>query len=222
MHTSPGHEREHHELACMRRASTPMIIGIDFDNTIVCYDGVFFESALERNLISRDGPKSKTEIRDMFRSQDREDAWTELQGFVYGPGMKYAKPFPGVMEVLSLLAKAGNRIHIISHRTVHPYLGPEYDLHSAAREWISDHGLEVRTGIVDEDVFFEITLESKITRIRDAGCDVYVDDLPKCLEHELFPTHVRRILFDPDRVHEDVQNVEIISSWSSLRDVLQY
>ena len=36
-----------------------MKVGLDFDNTIVNYDNVFFKVALENNLIPRDIKKQK-------------------------------------------------------------------------------------------------------------------------------------------------------------------
>ena len=37
-----------------------MRIGIDFDNTIACYDGVFHQAALERGLIPPILPTTRT------------------------------------------------------------------------------------------------------------------------------------------------------------------
>ena len=41
-----------------------MLIGIDFDNTIVCYDRVFHKAALEKGLIPADLPPSKGRVRE--------------------------------------------------------------------------------------------------------------------------------------------------------------
>jgi hypothetical protein len=75
-----------------------MIIGLDFDNTIVCYDHIIHSAALERGLIPTHIRVSKNSIRDYLRGQDKDDLWTELQGYVYGPGLKDALPYPGVKE----------------------------------------------------------------------------------------------------------------------------
>ena len=50
-----------------------MLVGVDFDNTIVCYDGLFHKLALERGLIPEDFPASKGEVRDFLRNTDREN-----------------------------------------------------------------------------------------------------------------------------------------------------
>ena len=73
-------------------------IGIDFDNTIACYDQLFHRMALEKGLIPADLPEGKSQVRDYLRHGGKEDAWTELQGHVYGARMGEAPPFPGVIE----------------------------------------------------------------------------------------------------------------------------
>ena len=57
-----------------------MRIGIDFDNTIVCYDRLFHRVALEARLDSR-----RLAVNPRLRcattcARGREDAWTEMQG----------------------------------------------------------------------------------------------------------------------------------------------
>ena len=51
----------------------PQRIGIDFDNTIVCYDDVFHEVAREQGLIPNDLPANKGAVRDHLRAIGRED-----------------------------------------------------------------------------------------------------------------------------------------------------
>ncbi len=71
-------------------------VGIDFDNTIVSYEGVFYSAALEKELIPPDLPPFKGAIRDYLRAADKEELWTELQGYIYGAKMDTAFPYPGV------------------------------------------------------------------------------------------------------------------------------
>ena len=56
----------------------PLRIGVDFDNTIVCYDQVFHQVALEQGLIPPTLPVSKGGVRDHLRSVNNEDAWTAM------------------------------------------------------------------------------------------------------------------------------------------------
>ena len=198
------------------------MIGIDFDNTIVCYDDVFQAIAVEQGLVPPHAATSKTAIRDHLRSVGQEDRWTELQGTIYGPRMMDARPFPGVVEFFAACRAAGLPIAIVSHRTRFPYLGERHDLHAAARDWLARHGFHDPTGIglpVDR-VFFEETKEAKLARIAEVGCTHFIDDLPELLAHPLFPADVRRILFDPHGQHGVPPNLDVAPSWPHLVNVL--
>lgn len=197
-----------------------MIIGVDFDNTIVSYEGVFYRSALQRKFISPDGPTSKIGIRDALRKSGQEHLWTELQGYVYGPGMAFAEPFAGVKRAFSELAARGAELRIVSHRTRRPYLGPDYDLHQSAREWILAHDLCGTPGLKRENIFFEETKESKLQRVRTLGCEIFIDDLPEILCAEALVSHVRGILFDPSGEHPDVPNVERVEAWERVPEIV--
>ena len=72
-----------------------MIIGVDFDNTIICYDNLFHGAALSEGLISEslNIQSDKQSIKQYLISQDRESDWTFLQGVVYGVWIKKANAF---------------------------------------------------------------------------------------------------------------------------------
>ena len=61
-----------------------MILGVDFDNTLVCYDSLFYRVALEKEAIPSKCAPTKRAVRDHLRENGLEDLWTELQGYVYG------------------------------------------------------------------------------------------------------------------------------------------
>lgn len=168
-----------------------MLIGIDFDNTIACYDGVFHAAAVERGLIPPDIATDKTSVRNHLRSIGREPDWTELQGYVYGARMDLVSPYPGVADFVEAARAAGHAVVIVSHKTKQPFLGPPYDLHAAARGFLAARGFEV-------EAHFELTLPEKIARIAALSCDVFIDDLPELLAEPSFPEATRKILFDPD------------------------
>ena len=113
-----------------------MHIGIDFDNTIVCYDALFHRVCLEKGLITPNIPANKSDVRNYLRRIGKEDAWTEMQGYVYGARMSEASPYPGVIEFVTASLRAGTPVSIISHKTRHPFIGPQYDLHQSARDWL--------------------------------------------------------------------------------------
>jgi len=176
-----------------------MRIGIDFDNTIACYDGVFHAAALERDLIPANLASDKSAVRDYLNSNNRADDFTELQGHVYGARMELAAPYPGFAEFIATARKAGHHLFIVSHKTRHPILGPRHDLHAAARGFLIARGLVGSAGgqIDPADVFFELTKEAKVARIVALGCEAFVDDLPEIFASPDFPATTRSILFDP-------------------------
>lgn len=175
------------------------VLGVDFDNTIVCYDEVFYRVAVERNLIPIDLSPTKEQVRDYLRKVGREDDWTEMQGYVYGSRMADVKAFPGAMECITATVKAGINVTIISHKTSTPYLGHPYDLHSAARDWMQQQGFfdPGRIGVKDEQIFFLETKQMKLEQISRCGCKWFIDDLPEFFLEGEFPNNVERLLFDP-------------------------
>lgn len=194
-----------------------MIIGIDFDNTIVCYDKLFYEVALEKDIIPEDLSEVKGEVRDYLRKEGKEDAWTKLQGYVYGPGILGAKPFEGILDFFMYCKQHNIPVFIISHKTLHPVLGPKYNLHEAAQKWLEKNGFYDAAGIDfhKENVFFELTKEEKLDRIAKQKCTLYIDDLPEFLAEPEFPKSVRKILFDSNNKYKD-KNFECAKSWKEI------
>ena len=194
-----------------------MRIGIDFDNTIACYDGVFHAAALERDLIPANLASDKSAVRDYLNSNNRADDFTELQGHVYGARMELAAPYPGFAEFIATARKAGHHLFIVSHKTRHPILGPRHDLHAAARGFLIARGLVGSAGgqIDPADVFFELTKEAKAARVATLRCKVFVDDLPEIFALPDFPKTTRPVLFDPVDQFRDAK-LDRCQSWSEI------
>ena len=177
-----------------------MRIGIDFDNTIACYDGVFHAAALERGLIPADLGRDKNSVRDHLNGRGRKDDFTELQGYVYGARMDLVSPYPGFAEFVAAAREAGHELFIVSHKTRHPILGPKHDMHAAARGFLTGRRL-MGAGpaeINPANVFFELTKDEKVARARKLACEVFIDDLPEILAMRGFPEGMRKVLFDPE------------------------
>lgn len=192
-------------------------IGIDFDNTIVQYDKAFHRIAVEKKLIPLTTPCSKNAVRNYLRQMGNESVWTELQGYIYGARMDLALPYPGIDRFLSLCYLKQIQVFIISHKTKHPFLGPEYDLHEAASSWLKSQNFSWVP-----PVFFELTLREKLKRIQEQECTVFIDDLPELLKERDFPIGVRKILFDPHSLHPKEIDFDSVSSWEDLSKILLY
>lgn len=197
-----------------------MRIGIDFDNTIACYDGVFHKAALERGLITSDLGSSKNAVRDFLNGTGRKDDFTELQGYVYGSRMQLVSPYPGFAEFVKQAIAAGHELFVVSHKTKHPMLGPRHDMHAAARGFLDAQKLVGADGISADRVFFELTKEEKTARAHGLEVDVFIDDLPEILKMMTASKALRGILFDPEDQFRDDATFERYTGWSALSATL--
>ena len=201
-----------------------MIIGLDFDNTIVCYDKAIVKLSQSIPDLPSSISRTKLGLRDHLRATGREAEWTAFQGTLYGPGMEHAEPFEGALESMLQMVVHGHRLVIISHRSRYPYEGPPHDLHAAARTWVAQRlqslGLFLSKLDHASAVNFLETREEKIAKISELKCDVFVDDLPEVLNDEHFPSQTMPVLFDPAREHVATDNTHPMNDWRHLPRIL--
>jgi thiamine kinase-like enzyme len=197
----------------------PIKIGIDFDNTIVCYDAIFDSIAHEKGIVLSNNVSSKTSLRDSLRAKvNGELEWTKIQGEVYGPRILEAKPFKGVIEFLKDLRTREIPFCIISHKTRFPVLGAAYDLHEWAIQWLSDQNFldPNEIALTEKEYFFEVTKEEKLQRIYLEGCTHFIDDLPEFLSEPGFSPHVQKIWFTPAGGTPEENTWIVSNSWEDL------
>ena len=210
--------------------SAEKVIGIDLDNTLICYDDLFFRAACEEKLIDPSSPKGKESVRDSIRLlPDGERKWTRLQAIVYGPSIADAMPFEGVDAFLNHCANFGLRIRIISHKTHSATLdGKTVDLRKSALEWLEMKGFFDLAALVPDDVHFELTRREKIERIRSVGCTHFIDDLAEVFNEISFPFQTAKLLFAPHGTPNPPPDSRVFSSsgrdrlfsfrqWTTLR-----
>ena len=175
------------------------LIGLDFDNTLVRYDKLFHQLALEKSLIKESLPADKRTIRDYLRSQGQDEQFSLLQGEVYGSRILEAEPAEGMLKALSELHQRRIPMVLVSHKTKTPYKGPAYDLHQAAWNWLEKHKFFDVNGLdwKHEQVFFEESKEAKVARIKTQECTHYVDDLPEILE--MLPSGIQPVHYNPQK-----------------------
>lgn len=196
-----------------------MRIGIDFDNTIVDYTGIFYRAALKRNWIPKEVGNNKSDVRQYFIKNNNERQWTTLQSIVYGEDIKHAAPYPYVKKIIDELITQGHTLYIISHKTQFPIIGEKLNFHTAALNWLKVNKFITLPDapFKKSDVFFNETIEDKINCIKEKKCDVFIDDLPKIFESELFPSTTNKILFDPYGYHKkSVAKLNKIKCWSEF------
>jgi hypothetical protein len=177
--------------------------------------------ACEQDVVPAELFPSKLAVRDYLRTSGKEHIWTEMQGYVYGARMTEAEAYPGFQEVLEwMVSRQGYQVCIISHKTKYPFLGPQYDLHAAARSWIEKYS----AWIPEQNVYFLPTKADKIKKINQLACDIFIDDLPEILLDQNFPEASHRLLFDPENHHqidENISELDSISNWFALPEWLQ-
>jgi hypothetical protein len=172
-------------------------VGIDFDNTLVSYDDVFLQAAIERNLLPGHFTADKTAIRDAIRLRAGDEQWAKLQAEVYGRRMAEAVMIEGAGDFITSCRKNNAAVFIVSHKTRYAAAEPgKTDLHAAALSWMEQKGFFRKDGLGLErdDVFFEPTREAKCQRISALACSHFIDDLEEVFREPGFPPGVERLL----------------------------
>jgi hypothetical protein len=172
-------------------------IGVDLDNTIICYDHAFHRAALDRHWIDPATPPVKTAVKTAVLANAGNQQWTELQGYVYGPGLQAATPYPGVLDFFSTCASREVRPVIISHKTQFAAAGPGYDLREAATAWLKSSGLLDFPLQSTGPVIFTSTRTEKLEAVQRLECGTLIDDLPEVFLDPAYPPATAFILFDP-------------------------
>jgi dTDP-4-dehydrorhamnose reductase len=209
------------KLSARKQSEHPRpVLGIDLDNTLVCYDELFHTLASERGYIDSRTPRAKRAVRDAMFEAGLDDAWTELQAVAYGTRLAEARPFPGALETLRTLHARGVELRIVSHKTRFPARGEAVDLRARAMQWLIEQKVvdPSRTGIHEGRVYFEDDRAAKAARVRALGCTHFVDDLREFLLGPDFPAEVERYLFDPTGGASGDASVETVRHWDQLRE----
>lgn len=175
-------------------------IGLDLDNTIINYSGLFFEVGLAIGMIPSQLARTKEAVKEYLQSRDKNDVWTEIQGLVYGKYLYKAKPFPGFKEFLSTFTSRGAELLIISHKTRFNVIGEKINLQDAASKWLEMNQISGVKGISPANIFFLESRQEKAQKITDQKCSIFVDDLPEVFNEPGFPPNVAKVFFNPERL----------------------
>jgi len=195
-----------------------MIVGFDFDNTLINYTNSFKELARRKKIVPEEINIDKISIRNYLRDKNLEHEWTILQGEVYGNNIMQAEIYEGVKESFKFLLKNNIKIKIVSHKTQYPYMGKKVDLRLSAKKWIQKELLNEISCVnfSEADIFFENTINDKVNKIEELGCDIYVDDLPEILD--LLSDKIQRILFSS--IPNKNLKYKVMKSWSEFERIV--
>ena len=199
-----------------------LVIGVDFDNTLVVYDELFWNMAVERGLIPPALPRGKREIRDAIRRlPDGEIHWQRLQAAAYGPRIAEARPAAGAVDFVRRCRSAAVRLVVVSHKTeLAGYDETNTNLRAAALGWMRAEGFFARGGLALDDVYFGATRAEKIAHLTRLGCTHFIDDLEETFNEESFPANVMKILYAPRAPEQVPPGVRVATSWNQISDWL--
>ena len=193
-------------------------IGIDFDNTIVNYDGLFSKVAKKLKLDLNSYPSKKELIKkEIFKKKNGLKIWQRLQGKVYGEFISHAKIFDGLKKFIIHSNLKNYKIFIISHKT---YFG-HYDekkisLRKAALNFLNSKKIinSDITGIKKKNIFFFSTRKKKIAQIKKLKLDFFIDDLSEVLCDKNFPIKTNKILFS--KFKNVKKNIINLDNWFKI------
>ena len=104
-----------------------MRIGFDLDNTIFDYSKALEQLVGEDFRFPRTQLPKKEDVKSYLIQHFDEDSWTEFQGKLYTSCFENVSVSPNTIELLNDLSKH-NEVHILSHKTIFPALGPRIDM----------------------------------------------------------------------------------------------
>jgi len=196
------------------------VVGVDFDNTIIGYDHLIRQFAVESGWVDASIPENKKLIRDTIRGlPEGERLWQRLQANIYGKLVYRAEFISGAGAFLNRCHAQKVRCSIVSHKTefVTSDKG-KVNLREAALGWMTTHKFFEPDGLgfSRDQVFFESTRKEKIARIRALGCTHFIDDLEEVFLEESFPAEIEKILYDPHRQHGQNGRMTVFHDWNDI------
>ena len=170
-----------------------MIFGFDFDNTIINYDNVFYNSALKKKLINKKVKRNKESIKKILIKKKGIKEWIKLQSAVYSQEIDKAKPNYKLIIILKFLKKKRIKFYIVSHKTKFPYFGKKVKLHKISRNWLDKNVFNKKNKLGKCKYYFETSIQKKVARIKKLKITHFVDDLKEIID--LLPDNITRILY---------------------------
>lgn len=201
-----------------------LCFGVDFDNTIISYANIMYQTASKWRFIDPRTEKEKKMIRDQIRDlPNGEIKWQRIQAFVYGKAMDQAELIDGVKLFFMACKEMGIPIFIVSHKTQYASMDEDnVNLREAAMTWMRRNQFfeEDGLGLAPESIFFESTRQEKVQRIKQLKCSHFIDDLEETFLEPSFPGSTEKILFTSLECSFDIKNLRIFSRWSDIKNYL--
>ena len=179
-----------------------MKIAIDIDSTLHHYWDDLADAARRRFGVSLPYEHQVTWQIDQLRPEQLKACIAETHA---EDTVLAAEPYPGAVEVVRRWHEAGHWIHITSHRST--------SAHGATARWLENIGLPY------DDLHCSY---DKITRARELGIDILVDDSPVNLLGALEAGIVGATIVHPwNRELVEEEDVVAAGDWPELERKLQ-
>ena len=198
-------------------------IGVDFDNTVVCYDELMCRIARGEGMIPNHVEAKKSAIRDYLRARrGGEEVWQRLQALCYGVEISRASVMPGALAFFRACWTHRVPAFVVSHKTDKAAGDPDGpNLRTCALDWLEVNGFfSEQTGLSRGKVFFGSTRHEKLDLIRSLGCTHFIDDLGETFLEPSFPVGVHKILFQAAAPTSLPPDVRLGPSWEEITTAL--
>jgi hypothetical protein len=197
-----------------------MIIGFDFDNTIINYSHLFNLVAKKKKIINKNLKLDKKKLKNYLIRSNKHKEWTIIQGEVYGKEIMKAKVFEGFNKLFRYLIKNNVKVYIVSHKTKYPYSGKKINLRNVASRWIKKNIIKINKDLnfTLKNVYFENSITNKIKRIISLKCNIFVDDLPVILN--LLPETIDKYLFNYKK-NIKKKNIKLLKNWEAFYQLVK-
>ncbi len=197
-------------------------IGVDFDNTIACYDVVFLKVTQDMGYLLDHSCLTKSQVKQSILELSEGDLlWQKIQGQVYGKYMHQATVYPGFIEFLWLSKLRGDEVCIVSHKSEYGHFDEsKTKLRKAAKAWIKENLIKATFSQAFSEanqIHFESTREDKVNRINQIGCDVFIDDLQEVFDEDDFPEKTEKILFSVDIPPQKPTSPKRFDTWRKIK-----
>ena len=174
-----------------------MKIAIDIDSTLHHYWDQFAAAAKRRFGVDLPYEHQVTWDIALLRPEQVKVCIAETHA---EPTVLAAEPYPGAAEVIARWRDQGHFIHITSHRSA--------DAHQITQAWLE------RCGIPYDELYCSW---DKISRCREIGIDVLIDDSPVNLRHAIDAgIRAATILHPWNRELVEEEDVIAAPDWPSL------
>lgn len=200
-------------------------IGVDFDNTIACYDVVFLKATQDMGYFLDHSDLTKSQVKQKVLELNKGDLiWQKIQGQVYGKYMHQATVYSGFIEFLWLSKLRGDEVCIVSHKSEYGHFDEsKTNLRQAATAWIRANLISATFDQAFNEankIYFEPTREAKVNRISEIECDIFIDDLQEVFDEDAFPVRTEKILFSSDLTIDSLLLPKQFDSWRKIKKYL--